>query len=405
MDSIKSWCQRWTDTLHSLPWLAPWRRYIQERVVLAVCLGGVAGFLLAGVLGAIHRGFGGWLVGGLSGLLAGAVLAGVAAWFWPTGVGEAMLRIEIDADEEPFSPGGVVTGYVHIEAGDRLRTLGGSLTLRCQGSYMYDRPGTSEQPLTFVRNSHDYVLETYRIIPALSLRAGARMRYPFQVPIPDSALPTHRGYGCTIRWTLSAALEGPARATPAEEELTIVSAPRSAPTISDPEARLARTSSAWCDLGLQLGAANFLEGEFVTGRVLVVPRKDLVVSELRVLLLRVENIPSGDNHTVYVTGWDPQTGHFLGQSRPADNGTTYVWLEDETDLREADRLQAGQPREFSFRLQIPRQYRPTLVTNEGSTTWRVGAVLSVDDQADLRAMKEIWVRSGEPSPGRVSRPV
>ena len=94
------------------------------------------------------------------------------------------------------------------------------------------------------------------------------------------------------------------------------------------------------------------------------------------VLLRIENTRAGDDHTVFIDRWDPETGRFQGERQPGGQGTTYVWLEDEVALGTGLHFGIAETENLPFSITIPAQMRPTFATPQGSVTWKVGVLLS-----------------------------
>ena len=117
---------------------------------------------------------------------------------------------------------------------------------------------------------------------------------------------------------------------------------------------------------------------------------------VRAVLLRIENVPLGDDHTVYVDGWDEAAALFHGERRLGGQGTTYVWLESDVGLNEAISYKVAETTAYSFSLDIPAEWRPTFSTRDGRVIWKVGVIISPACCSDVRAFHEIIVHTAEP---------
>ena len=311
----------------------------------------------------------------------------------PIRVARATLAIALDNDGNRYTPGEVISGHIQVTAENTFKTDGGKMYFICRGFYAHDKIEENSGEPEFVRESRQYLMQQVDAIPPGTIRQGHSLQYPFSFAIPAKALPTHHGYACSIRWTLHATLDVLGRASiRAQQELFVESIPPALPPA--PGGFQSDTSSPECQLTLILQRALCAEGETLEGQVRISPLESFDIQEIHVLLLRIENTSRGDDHIVYIDRWDPAAGRFCGQRQSGGQGTTYVWLEDEADLSGPIRLKIAEPLRFSFTLDIPAQWRPTMSTKEEKVTWKVGAVIAREDAPDVRAFHEVIVHTG-----------
>jgi hypothetical protein len=359
-------------------------------------------FMLAGgVLGSLNRGPVGTLIGAVSGSLLGAMLGGLVV----TGVARlsrapvprATVEAGFESQDHRYLPGETIEGHIRIATENSFRTTGGRVYLTCRGFYTYDA-GSGENgtgPIEFHRETREYVTMETPVVPPGRIKEGLSLRYPFTLTMPRNGLPTHHGYACEVRWTLHTVIDtpgGPLMAPPQELRLEAL------PPAVDLAVRgyQSITSSQVAQLTLALPRAVYAEGETITGHVRVSPIESFDADELRVLLLRIENTAVGHDHIVYIDRWDPETGNFRGHSRSGGRGTTYVWLENDITLARTQRFGIAAPEEFSFSLEIPVEWRPTMSTADGGVIWKVGVILARAEGSDVRAFHEVIVHSSTP---------
>ena len=341
-----------------------------------VWIGAILILIFGAVLGGINRGSSGILIAGISGGFLGAIIGGAlgaligAVRTAPQA--RATLRIELERHNRHFRPGDTVNGAVELYAENSFRANGGKVYFACRGFYAHNqlREGASEPE--FVRESRQYLLQQQDTIPTGTVRQGSR-------------------YACSVRWTLNALLDAPAE-TPIEvrEEIYVESLPEAVAT------SYGGYQSAAADHGelvLTLPRVVFAEGKTIRGHIQVSPSETFEAEEVRALLLRIENTPKGDNHTVYVGQCDPTTGQFQGERRPGGQGSTYIWLEDETVIGSPVHFGIAEPRSWFFQLNVPTQWRPTFATKDGKVTWKVGVIVMSRDLPDLRAFHEVLVHT------------
>jgi len=123
---------------------------------------------------------------------------------------------------------------------------------------------------------------------------------------------------------------------------------------------------------LRLPGLEFVEGETINGRLLIEPRKDLSVSEVRLELVREEHVPR-------------------------DEGNRHTAIEQKLQLARKTEFQAGIPAVYDFTMHIPDQGCPTRQTRNSRATWMVRATLNRRLRKDFTVGQEIFVYNG-PTP-------
>ncbi|NLG50967.1 MAG: hypothetical protein GX552_12745, partial [Chloroflexi bacterium] len=335
--------------------------------------------------------------GGIAGLILGTLVGAALLSRYMTQEGHITVTIRPDSPGEVhYVPGECINGFVELMPEDTLKIQGGKMYLVCQGVYTYDQlPENEGDEPEYRQEAHQYSTSEVDIVPAGIVRRGVLQRYPFSFPIPQDALPTHHGYICAIQWTLDVVVDAPDLPPIDAHREIVVEAPPPA-LLTNPEGYQSATSSQACQLLLHLPRAVYAEGEQVSGRLHVIPSEDMQVQEISVVLLRVENTLKGDDHFVYVSGWDAESGMFRGQRRAGGQGTSYVWVESERPVIGPLEIESGKSVTHPFTVDLPSECRPTFSTKEGRVTWKVGVVVTQPDQPDIRAFHEIIVHTGPP---------
>ena len=400
---MRTW-RKWSDIAsiraERLPLLGQLQSGTRKGMLLGAALGAALLLLLGGISGGLNRGPGGAIIGALSGALLGIVAGGIGgaylgARYLPQ-EGYASLSIELDDPSECFAPGQTITGRVRVTPENTLKVAGGRAYFACRGFYVADTMDEDGSgPPEFMRESREYLVQEANVIPAGMIRRGASHRHPFKFTVPDDALPTHRGYICSVRWTLHAVLDMPdvPRIT-AQREVAVEAEP---PILHVSRLEYQSVISAQvCQLTLTLPRVIYAQGEKVSGRLQMTALESFEADNVRAVLLRIENVPLGDDHTVYLDGWDQATSLFHGERRPGGQGTTYVWLESDVGLHEAISYKVAETTAYSFSLDIPVEWRPTFSTRDGRVTWKVGVIISPAGRSDVRAFHEIIVHTAEP---------
>ncbi len=400
METLRRWSDSASAQAERLPLLGRLQSGTRKGLLLGAALGMAFLFLLGGVLGGLNRGPGGAVIGAFCGALLGLVLGSIGGAFLGTRYlpqeGHAVVSIELDDPSGRFAPGQTVSGRVRLIAENTLRILGGKAYFACRGFYLADtisENGSSQ--LEFTREAHEYLVQEANIIPTGIIRRGGAHRYPFRFTVPLEALPTHHGYVCSVHWTLHAVLDVPdiERIT-AQREIAVEAQPT---MLSVSRAEYQSTTSAQvCQMTLSLPRAIYAQGEKVSGRVQITALESFEAADIRAVLLRVESTLRGDDHIVYVNGWDQVTGLFHGERRPGGQGTTYVWLEGEVNLSDVVGFKVAETTTLNFALDLPADWRPTFATKDGRVIWKVGVIISRPERSDVRAFHEIVVHTAEP---------
>ena len=400
MYRFRTWGSKQIARVSQLEALDPLFEVLDGGIVLGALAGGAISFLLGALFGALNRGVAGALVGGLSAGILGIALGGLAGNLLRSRQGQVQAALDLKEGSGEYGPYDKVSGYVVLSPVRSGRIQGGKVLLVCRGFYAHDQDadGDALEP-KLVRSVQTYHVQELPVIPSGTVRRGSPVRYPFQCELPQPLLPTHHGFGCSVRWSLHVDMEDPDEALGQCTQEIFVRAVTPIGVGARPER--VSSSSAVGELIMALPRTTYAEGETLQGRLIVNPKDDLVARELRVLLLRVEHNPQGHDHVVYISGWNPDTGRFRGESRAEGQGTTYVWLEDEVDLAEEVHFTEAQKRLFDFQFHLPQQWRPTLQTEHGDVSWRVVATLARGNGRDLRVQQVITMHTGAPHIARV----
>ncbi|MHB9034600.1 MAG: vacuolar protein sorting-associated family 26 protein [Anaerolineae bacterium] len=340
----------------------------------------------------------GAIVGTISGLLLGLLLG----WFIGTllerligsseGVGK--LEILLDQANSRYMLGDNVSGQVLLQSNIQLRSKGGRISLTCQGYFSHAPTEDSSEGAKLERSAEQLYIQETDVIPPGDLRRGSVQGFAFQLPLPAMGLATHHGYLCVVKWSLHAQLvlenESPLEAF---YELLVESQPAAVP----PETEYQQiTSSRQAQLSIVLPRAVYAEGEIVQGKVNIKPLDHFNAEELRMVLLRIENTPTGDNKRVYIVDWDTEKGVFRGQRVAGGTGTTYYWLEGEANLSEQAHYVPLEAISYPFAIPIPQEWRPSMQIEQGSVTWKLGVTLVVENEPELNVFHELFVHTCVP---------
>jgi len=402
---------KWLETL-------PLFTNIPSKARRQVCIGTLAAAIILAIVGIVL----GWqrhqLLGGLVGAITGFLLGIILGWFIGSlleryiGSSEGIGKLEIllDQGNSRYMLGDNVSGQVLLQSNILLRSKGGKIYLTCQGYFSHAPTEDTGEGAKLEKQSEQLYLQEADVVPPGELRRGSIQGFAFRLPLPQAGPPTHHGYLCVIKWSLHARLliedESPLEAV---YELLVESQPEAVP---QEEVYQPATKSRQAQMSLVLPRIVYAEGEAIQGKITIKPFEQFQAEELRVVLLRVENTPIGDNRKVYVVEWDIDKGVFRGQRVAGGNGTTYAWLEGEADLASDMHFAPQDTVSYPFAIPIPQEWRPSIQVKSpagsevtlGSVTWQLGATLVPADEAPLNIIYDIYVHTCVPRVSQLTSP-
>ncbi len=397
----------------------------QRGMVIGAGLAGLLFLVLGAVQGAANRGAIGGVVGALSaaaaGIAFGAVGGAIVVIVSRLGGDSVALEISMDHPDSRYAPGEAVVAQVTLTCKSAVRLKGATAYLLCRGFYSHDQAnadmgsdGTeassgADSPYASERDVQQILVQETEAIPAGSWPRGTTQSYSFRFRLPPDALPTHQGYICSLRWTLHVVADAFAHSgdsssllAKAQRELLVEAVP---PMMGLGDRNYqSMTPHGSAHLTMMLPRAICAEGDTLRGDVHIRSLEHMTGAEVRAVLMRIENVPIGDGHTVYVAHWDPEAEVYRGERRRGGVGTTYVWLEDEARLSSDLQLAPGEETVLPFTLEVPSHWRPTLRTPNGQVVWKVGIVVHRKAGPDLRTLHEVIVHTSDNRPSEDTVP-
>ena len=252
----------------------------------------------------------------------------------------AEIRIELEPDEAP--PGDSVEVAIRVVPGDDLELVEGRIDLVYENEYTYrTRRYSYLTKLSSVRDETvtDVVVEeSARFLEAGALVADTPYEDAVTLTVPESAAPSAEGEITSVRWWAIATLvRQRGRDLRGYAELTVLSeagqelGPAVVATHRD------------CELSFELDRDDFGPGDIVEGTLVATPIRACAVREVRVELIRHEEVPRDEGNAVDVT-------------------------EDEATLAEGVSLSPGLPHEWPFRLDLPEIVVPSLRSDQSRVT-------------------------------------
>jgi SpoOM protein len=274
--------------------------------------------------------------------------------------------VQVSLDRDSALPGDTVEAAIRIVGGRRdLAIQEGRLELLYENEYTYRHEvGTATTRRTKASNAADRaVLDSVRFLEAGHVAADTPYEATASVTVPADAQPTAEGEITKVRWRVVATLARPhAMDVHRRAPLTVLS--QAGVTLGDPEVETRDD----VELSLRLDRERFGPGDSVQGTLVATPLQACRMNELRVELVRRENVPRNEGNTKEV-----EEGVAILQSEVG--------------------LSLGAPHEWPFQLQLPAVVVPCLKTKHSSVTWLLKGIGSRRMRRDYLVAQPIDVHS------------
>src|SRR5919198_1668087 len=255
--------------------------------------------------------------------------------------------VQVTLDRDSVLPGETVEAGIRIVGGRKdLEIQEGRLELLYENEYTYrHRVGAGSTRRTKSSTTTDRaVVDSTRFLEAGGIAADTPYDATASLAIPPDAAPSAEGEITKVRWKVVATLARPhAMDVHGRALLTVLS--RAATTLDAPEVETRDD----VELSFRLDREHFGPGDTIHGTLVATPLQGCKASEVRVELVRFENVPRDEGNTEHVK-------------------------EGEAILEGGVGLSMGAPREWPFQLQLPAAPVPSLRTQQSSVTWLLKGV-------------------------------
>jgi hypothetical protein len=274
--------------------------------------------------------------------------------------------VQIALDRASALPGETVDATIRVLGGRKdLEIQEGRLELVYENEYKYrHRAGYGDSRHTATTKTTDRsVADSHRFLEAGAIAADTPFEATASLTIPAGAPPSGEGEITKVRWKVVATFARPrARDVHGEASLTILSPP--VETLDAPEVE----TRGDVELSFRLDREHFGPGDTVQGTLVATPLQACEANDVRVELVRHENVPR-------------------------NLGNTEDVKEAEAMLESDVRLSLGAPREWPFQFQLPAVVVPCLKTEHSSVTWLLKGIGSRRMRRDYRITQPIDVHT------------
>jgi hypothetical protein len=277
----------------------------------------------------------------------------------------ATLQVQTDCPH--YLPGETVRVRVRVETEDDLAVEEGRVELIATNRYTYrdrDRDRDGDRTSRQVTTSEDEVAAVARFLEAGTIAPGAT-EHEAALPLPAAAPPTGTGEIAAVAWKVRAALGVPRANDPDAETPIAVLAPAAAH--ADRAARPAEESDPLAfALAFELPPRSVRAGQAIAGTLRLEPREEIELREVRVELVRREEVARGDGNTAETV---VETARVEGEAR----------------------LAGGEARSYPFAVTVTADACPCLQTRRTRVRWLLRAVLNRPLRSDYTAAVDLNV--------------
>lgn len=207
------------------------------------------------------------------------------------------------------------------------------------------------------------------ILDGSTIRQGEQLQRSASLTIPPGAIPSGEGEITDVRWKAGVVLSRRHALDPDEETtVEVLSLPAAYADRAATPPELDAPDDWELDFRRPRGRTA-RTGESVAGTLLVKPSEELEPQEVRVELVRREEVPRGE-----------------GKVSEAVASSVVVEEQPSLGLRV--------PREFAFDLAVPEGACPTLQTDRSTVRWYLRGVVARRLRSDYNLLAELNVHSG-----------
>jgi Arrestin (or S-antigen), C-terminal domain len=274
--------------------------------------------------------------------------------------------VQVSLDRESVLPGESVEATIRILGGRKdLKVQEGRLELLYENEYRYrHQVGTGSTRRTKESTATDRdVVDTIRFLEAGAVAADTPYDARASLTIPADAVPSAEGEITKVRWRVVATLARPhAMDVHRRAPLTVLS--QATTELDAPEVETRDD----LEFSFRLNRESFRPGDTVQGTLVATPLQACGTNEVRVQLVRREEVPRNEGNTKEVE-------------------------EDAAILESEVRLSLGAPREWPFELRLPATVVPCLKTEHSRVTWLVKGIGSRRMRRDYRITHPIDVHT------------
>jgi hypothetical protein len=282
-------------------------------------------------------------------------------------------EVAVDVDPTTVRAGGMLTATLRVTGGKKDMELDegyvelvyeNRYTYRSRDSDMFDDDNTSQirERTTTDRVAYD----RRRFLGPGRVDAGSSAEHTVELRVPEDAPASANGQITEVRWKAHAGLGRSGFDVEAEAPVRVLSPPEAHAVWA--ERAPAVDSHGDCELGFRLEQRSFGPADTIAGALTVRPLQECEIGELRVELVRREEVPR-------------------------DAGHEEEAIEERVVVASDLAFPPGGAREFPFRVSVPGEPVPCLRTEQSTVRWLLRGVGSRRMRSDYNVTQELNVHS------------
>ena len=274
--------------------------------------------------------------------------------------------VQVALDRDSVLPGETVEATIRILGGRKdLAIQEGRLELLYENEYMYrHRVGSGSTRRTKESKATDRAdVASVRFLEAGHVAADRPYEATASLTVPADAVPSAEGEITKVRWRVVATLARP-HAMDVHRRAPLIVLSRAAAKLDAPDVETRDD----VELSFRLDREHFGPGDSVQGTLVATPLQACQMNEVRVELVRREDVPRNE-----------------GNTKEVEEGGVIV----ESDAS----LSLGAPREWPFQFQLPAVVVPCLATEHSRVTWLLKGIGSRRLRRDYRVTQPLDVHS------------
>jgi sporulation-control protein spo0M len=278
-------------------------------------------------------------------------------------------ELEVELDRAAYLPGDTVQAKIAVKGTRDLDVQAGRVELRYKHTYKYRYRDTDGDSQTSTGND-TRVLAQEQFLAGGTLTSATRNEYTVEFALPAETPPTGKGDLTGVEYTVHALLDvRRSRDVNADAEVVVLSRPDAY------RSRAADQPSGKpgddCTMQVRLAGRTFRPGETVSGALVVTSHTDFNANEVRIELVRHEEVPQNE-------------------------GNTHDAVVEKIQAVRDFSGRPGETQEYPFQFTLSRELCPSLITDKASVLWGVRGVVARRLRSDYNAFQEFNVYTGPP---------
>ncbi len=284
------------------------------------------------------------------------------------------VTLDVDQSEGTFAPGDAVKVAVTMRAEKEVEVRGATVGLLFVERYQTASEDSSgdEVKKSTKWNSEERWIAQEELLAEEALPEGFDRTYTYSWSIPDDALPTIKGEIIQHTWKVVAKVDRPGAKDANQEVELNVAVPAPSKAIQPGQAG-EPTHPEVAGMRVELARVELVEGDTLSGQVIVDPRVDIEAREVRLDLVRIETVTEGETPNV--------------QEKVADK----------QKLAGMSKIDAGESVAYDFSLPVAIERCPTYQSTTKEVAWALRAIISRPLAYDDEVTRTVFLYSVPPT--------